>query len=63
LKLQETDVLKKVRDKKNYTMLIGIYDPNYEYTWHSSLGQKIYSIMQSLRSATIISFNRPTQKL
>ena len=44
-------------------MLIGIYDPNYEYTWHSSLGQKIYSIMQSLRSATIISFNRPTQKI
>jgi len=43
-------------------MLIGIYDPNYEYTWHSSLGQKIYSIMQSLRSAAIIFFNRPTAK-
>ena len=54
--------LKRVRDKKNHAVLIGISDPNYKNTGHASLDQKVYSIMQSLRSAAIIFFNRPTAK-
>ena len=39
-----------------------ISDPNHKNTGHASLDQKVYSIMQSLRSAVIIFFNRPIAK-
>ena len=50
------------RTQKNDAVLIGISDPNHKNTGQASLDQKVYSIMQSLRSAAIIFFNRPTAK-
>ena len=62
IKVLESRFSYKREEIKKHTLLIGISDPNYKNTWRASLNQKVYSIMQNLRSAAIIFFNRPTAK-